>query len=88
MQPDARQERAMITLPNFSEREYSTLTNALAIAADRFTENAALMRQEAERDGLRPEHCNGLNSLARQFGRQAEQTRSLLAKIEEHVDGE
>jgi hypothetical protein len=81
------EESAMIDLPHLCERDYSTLTNGLATAADKFDENVLLLRGEAEKGDVSVEQCAALNALARQFARQAEQTHALLTKIEDHVDG-
>lgn len=55
----------------FNESERSTIENCLMVAAERFEENAKLMREANQ------------NGLAEQFDRQVEDARRLREKISE-----
>ena len=59
----------------FTHDEYQTLTHALAVAADRFDEDAKVMAASNL-----PEHQR--KRLVEQFERQARESRALLERIE------
>jgi hypothetical protein len=85
----------MNQIPNLSDSDYATLTNALRTAADKFAENAQHLRERiplyehAENIGKVPIiSANGARQLADQFELQTRQTLDLLDRIEEVVDGD
>jgi predicted nuclease with TOPRIM domain len=87
----------MNQMPNLSDSEVATLTNALMVAADKFKANAKefrdlkpqLEQQEAEDpDRMSFIHSSACDSLADQFDRQATEVTNLRWKIEEFIDEE
>lgn len=85
----------MNQIPHLSESEYSTLMNAMSVAARQFTQNATQLREaaplykKAEEVGQKPLVTErGALMLADQFDRQAEQTFDLIDKIREYEDAQ
>jgi predicted ATP-dependent protease len=61
----------------YASRMHSTLTNALSIAAERFTENAKMFDQVAATGGNPMVTENAARELAKEFRKQAQETRLL-----------
>lgn len=66
-----------------SEGEASTITNALYVAADRYEENAANMRELADAGGGSMITAAGAKGLAEQFDRQVEDARRFAREFAE-----
>lgn len=86
----------MNRLPDLSDLEFSTLSNCLRTAADKFTENAKQFRalkpklEAQEADGkLTPLiHSSACEPLADQFDQQAKDALKLVEKLDDAVYGE
>lgn len=70
----------MNRLPDLDDKEfYGTLLNALTTAADKFAENAKILRA----DDSDPKKTGHYRWLADQFETQERETRALIEKLEE-----
>lgn len=72
----------MNRLPLLSDKELSTLTNGLLVAAEKFDANAAQLRAASATD-VSPA---ATMRLAEQFILQAKQSRELAAKLDEESE--
>lgn len=84
----------MNRLPNLNDMQFSTMTNALLTASDKFLENAQQFRElkpELERaekdepDTMRFIHSSACEPLAAQFDRQAQDAIALMNLLEEEA---
>lgn len=85
----------MSQIPQLSDSQFSTLMNALSVAAERYTQNAEEFRKaaplaaEAERTGKQPFITErGALQLAEQFDQQAADTFALIDKLQEETDAD
>jgi hypothetical protein len=66
-----------------SDKEQSTLSNALFVASERFQENAKTLRTEAARGDITEGARHHYNQLAEIFDGQVAETRALIALIDD-----
>lgn len=73
-----------MSMRQLGEGQVSTLRNALGVAAERYRENAAALRETAKAGGsafIAPKAAQGL---AEQFDRQDTEARLLAGLLDEH----
>lgn len=82
MQRGAAKEIEMVRV-ELTDSEYSSLSNALFVAAERYEDNALELRKSAARPDVTEGAKHHYTQLAEIFERQATDTRALMAKIDD-----